>query len=154
MSDLNDIINELSDIGEDLTDDINDIVRQVLQQEVNIWRQRAPRDTGALQQSIQLRLLDPYTWGIEFLDYGLYQNFGVRGTESDPGAFSASGSQTFGTPYQFKSKTIGGPLPFAVRQSIARYGLKPQPWFLLPGETVDLIADRVARAVEQRLQLL
>lgn len=153
MSDLNDIVDQLSDLGQDLPDDINDIIRQVLTNEIEKWRSRAPEDTGQLKSSIQLQLLDPYTWGVSFLQYGLFQNFGVRGTQSDPGTFATSGP-SFGTPYQFKSKTIGGDLPFAVRKSIAQWGLKPQPWFLMPGETLDLLTTRLAQEVENRLTLL
>jgi len=153
MSDLDDIINELGDLGQDLPNDINDIIRQVLSNEVQKWRTRAPEDTGALKQSISLQMMDPYTWGISFLDYGLYQNFGVRGVTSDPGVF-ATQNPSFGTPYQFKSQVVGGSLPFAARKTIAQRGLKPQPWFLLPGESLDLLTDRLAQEVERQLTLL
>lgn len=153
MSDLDQLINDLNDLGQELPRDINDIVRSVLEQEVNKWRQRAPEDTGQLKNSIRLTLLNSNTWGVSFLSYGLFQNFGVRGTESDPGVF-ATQSPSFGTPYQFKSKAIGGDLPFAVRQSIAQLGLRPQPWFLMPGETLDQLTERLAQEVDRQLKLL
>jgi hypothetical protein len=57
-------------------------------------------------------------------DYGFYQDSGVRGTEQ---SVPQSG-ESFFPPGQFRSKVIGGPLPFPVRFSIARKGLKPRPF--------------------------
>jgi hypothetical protein len=36
-----------------------------------------------------------------------------------------------GSPFQFRSKTVGGNLPFAVRKSIAEKGLRAKNWSTL-----------------------
>jgi hypothetical protein len=58
-------------------------------------------------------------------DYGFYQDSGVKGVGKNK--VSANG-ESFYPPGQFKSEVIGGPLPFAVRFSIAQEGLKPRPF--------------------------
>ena len=57
-------------------------------------------------------------------DYGVYQDSGVNGLSK---SWPAAGESLY-PPGQFKSKVIGGPLPFAVRKSIAENGLKPRPF--------------------------
>ena len=63
-------------------------------------------------------------------DYGLYQDSGINGIKQSV----PSSGESFYPPGQFRSKTIGGPLSFAVRKSIAEKGLKPRP-FIVKGLT-------------------
>ena len=63
-------------------------------------------------------------------DYGLYQDSGINGIKQ---TVPKSG-YSFYPPGQFRSKVIGGPLPFAVRKTIAEKGLKPRP-FIVQGLT-------------------
>lgn len=57
-------------------------------------------------------------------DYGFYQDSGVNGTER---SVPESG-ESFQGPGRFRSKVIGGPLPYPVRFVIARDGIKPRPF--------------------------
>ena len=57
-------------------------------------------------------------------DYGVYQDTGVNGLKKS----YTKPAQSLYPPGQFKSKVIGGPLPFTVRKSIAENGLRPRPF--------------------------
>lgn len=57
-------------------------------------------------------------------DYGVYQDTGVNGLKKS----YTKPAESLYPPGQFKSKVIGGPLPFAVRKSIAENGLRPRPF--------------------------
>ena len=63
-------------------------------------------------------------------DYGIYQDSGINGIKQQV----PKRGESFYPPGQFRSKTIGGNLPFAVRKSIAEKGLKPRP-FIVKGLT-------------------
>ena len=63
-------------------------------------------------------------------DYGIYQDSGISGIKQKV----PRNGQSFYPPGQFRSKVIGGTLPFAVRKSIAEKGLKPRP-FIVKGLT-------------------
>lgn len=84
-------------------------------------------DTGRLARSprfkVQLVNGNPELQ-IFIQDYGFYQDSGVRGTDNP----IAESGQSFFPPGQFRSKVIGGPLPFPVRFVIARDGIKPKPF--------------------------
>ena len=89
--------------------------------------------TGQLAQSIQGETYSRQgKIGIQVSmeDYGLYQDSGINGIKQ---TVPKSG-YSFYPPGQFRSKVIGGPLPFGVRKSIAENGLKPRP-FILQGLT-------------------
>ena len=89
--------------------------------------------TGQLAQSIQGETYSRQgKIGIQVSmeDYGLYQDSGINGIKQ---TVPKSG-YSFYPPGQFRSKVIGGPLPFAVRKSIAENGLKPRP-FIVRGLT-------------------
>lgn len=85
--------------------------------------------TGNLANSVTHVVTDDKL-SITMNDYGIYQDSGVYGSNSTKNQVVASPKSLF-TPGQFKSKVIGGPLPFPVRYSIAQKGLKPRP-FILP----------------------
>ena len=57
-------------------------------------------------------------------DYGFYQDSGVSGLQTKV----TKSSESFNPPGQFKSKVIGGPLPFPVKYVIARDGFRPRPF--------------------------
>ena len=91
--------------------------------------------TGALGRSIQDEVLvinEIPTLQIEMLEYGIFQDSGVKG-RGNRNVVVADAESLF-PPGQFKSKVIGGPLPFPVRKSIAERGLKPRP-FIIPAVT-------------------
>jgi hypothetical protein len=89
--------------------------------------------TGQLAQSIQGETYSregKIGIQVSMEDYGLYQDSGINGIKQ---TVPKSG-YSFYPPGQFRSKVIGGPLPFAVRKSIAEKGLKPRP-FIVQGLT-------------------
>lgn len=102
-------------------------------------RAAAPHDTGALANSIDTTINwtdEGFIINVSMLDYGLYQDQGVNGTETK-----------WGSPFSFKSKmppalafetgSIGG--GFAIARSIFENGIKPKHFIdrtidrLLPG---------------------
>ena len=88
-------------------------------------------NTGKLAQSVMVtpsdKDEDEAGFNITMENYGFYQDSGVMGTKQK---FSPNPESLF-NPGQFKKKTIGGPLPFAVRKSIAEKGFRPRP-FIVP----------------------
>ena len=86
--------------------------------------------TGRLANSVQVSYEDDEVepnFRITMEDYGIYQDSGVSGTRSGYGM----NPESFYSPGKFKSKVIGGPLPFVVRKSIAEKGFRPRP-FIVP----------------------
>lgn len=89
--------------------------------------------TGRLANSVQVSYRDDNntpTFQITMENYGIYQDSGINGTRS---GFSPS-PLSFFPQGSFKSKVIGGPLPFPVRKSIAEKGFRPRP-FIVPSVT-------------------
>ncbi len=86
--------------------------------------------TGTLARSVQVNYVDEgQTQGfrITMENYGIYQDSGINGTRS---SFTPN-SLSFFPQGKFRSKVIGGGLPFAVRKSIAEKGFRPRP-FIVP----------------------
>jgi hypothetical protein len=114
--------------------------------------------TGQLAQSIQGETYSRQgKIGIQVSmeDYGLYQDSGINGIKQ---TVPKSG-YSFYPPGQFRSKVIGGPLPFAVRKSIAENGLKPRP-FIVRGLTqvtenflVPQLTEAGVQDIEQYVEL-
>lgn len=120
-----DFLNEVVQNVEQLDNNLVPLINQMVQELKN----RAPVDNGDLKSSIRATVVDNAVT-FSFLDYGLYQNFGVAGTKQNQGAKPISqGLQGAGKIMKFGSQTIGGKLPFGVRKAIAEKGLKPQDWF-------------------------
>ena len=105
--------------------------------------------TGDLAKSVRVEFKDDEKeprFSISMLNYGFYQDSGVNGTkirqpESPESLFS---------PGQFRSKVIGGPLPFPVRMSIAEKGFRPRP-FIVPAvnKTVQSLSEKLIEAGEE-----
>jgi hypothetical protein len=156
---IDNLADQIRDIGQDLAPDLMELIGRALDVEIARWQSQAPVDTGALKASIQKRMIDPYTWGVSFLEYGLYQNFGVMGTNNATsqigvaGFVSAEDRPSSGDKYGFKSSMIGGKLPFGVRVAIARDGINANPWFAATDQQLDQILQRVADRALQSTQL-
>jgi len=124
--------NELSNIGKvmsDATQLYEDSVRDSAIAE-GLFK------TGRLANSVQAQLIESegkYQIQVSMEDYGVYQDSGIQGIK---GSISADNRSLF-PPGQFKSKTIGGNLPFAVRKSIAERGLRPRPFINAGQERVS-----------------
>ena len=117
---------------------------------VDSVKEGAPIDTGALRQSIKAVIEDD-TLALEMLYYGIFQNYGVDGMNqavaTDVPQFGVP-QPTAGRRFGFSGnyEMIGGDLPFGVRKSIYKLGLKPQSFF-----DVDAITQVVADGVTQAL---
>lgn len=102
--------------------------------------------TGDLGKSVSVEYKDDTEkpgFSISMLDYGFYQDSGVSGTQN----IQASNPESLFNPGQFRSIVIGGPLPFAVKKSIAEKGFRPRP-FIIPAvnRTVDSLEDKLVEA--------
>ncbi len=136
LGDLGDISKIATALGEFLQDSIETEVKAR-------FATSGIKGTGALRDSINVEYLpDLQSIRVSMKIYGSFQNWGVVGTKHDPGARDVDDlwyiQPLSGSKYQFKSKTIGpkdSPLPFAVREHIAEYGIRPKPF--IPSSTYD-----------------
>lgn len=141
--------NALSDFGETL-DNLTPILLDIGGRIVDDVKAGAPIDTGALRESIKA-VVDGDSLEIQMLYYGIFQNYGVDGMQNAP----AREVPQFGVPqpttgsrfgFSGNYEAIGGTLPFAVRKSIYKMGIKPQSFF-----DIDAISQAVADGVAQQL---
>lgn len=116
---------------------------------VDALKRAAPRDSGALRNSIEAVVQDN-SIQIEMLAYGVFQNFGVDGmnrqvAQSVP--FGIDPRPAAGDKYGFSGnyEMIGGDLPFGARVSIYEKGLRPQNWFDL-----DTLANQITEEIANR----
>ncbi len=158
-NELRELVEQIRDIGEDLAPDLMELIGQALEVEVQRWRGQAPVDSGTLKNSIQKRMLDAYTWGVEFKEYGLYQNFGVAGINNKTNQIGVANfvpaefRPREGARYGFTSAPIGGKLPLDIRFGIAYNGLNAKTWFAATDAELDIIIQRVADRALQSTQL-
>lgn len=90
--------------------------------------QRNLLKTGELARSVQVNYDKENTsFNIRMDDYGFYQDSGVSGIKRK----IQTNPESLFDPGQFRSKVIGGPLPFPVKKSIAEKGFRPRP-FIVP----------------------
>lgn len=143
----------LSQFGQQATN-LSDILTTIGGEITSDIKRKAPVNTGALRGSISFQV-SMNSLELEMLNYGVFQNYGVKGTENDPGV-KATPDGIFGVAagykFQFKSQTIGGSLPFPVRRSIAQKGLKPKNFFSLKDitdEVVERLTEELIRPIEQ-----
>ncbi len=140
----------------DAMTDLNPILTRIGGELVNEIKSAAPSDTGKLKNSIKA-VIENDSLAIEMLYYGIFQNYGVDGTEAAPATEvpeygvmqPEEGNRfAFGLPTPNKGRMISGEsgLNFGARETIYRMGLKPQPFF-----DVDDIAQRVATGITEQL---
>ena len=113
----------MSYVSTKIDEDLRDALKEVGSRLTSILRAKAPRDTGRLRNSISYSITetrDGLQIRIGYLAYGVFQDLSVNGTKVNRGS-----------PFQFRSQTIGGTLPFAVRKSIAEKGLRAKNWSVL-----------------------
>ncbi len=80
--DLQDMIDEINAVAEGI-EMAPDIVREVLEQYLPLWRRLAPIDTGRLKNSIRI-VASGGNYGISMLNYGWFNLYGVRPTARTP----------------------------------------------------------------------
>lgn len=98
--------------------------------------------TGELGRSVRVRYDEQNeAFSIRMEDYGFYQDSGVSGIRvrqpRNPESLFDTG--------QFRSKVIGGPLPFPVKRSIAQKGFRPRPF-------INPAVERTSAQLEKPLQ--
>lgn len=149
---------ELESIGEDLPLSFENAIimsAEILENEIKT-NPNFPVDTGRLRDSLSIRVIDGQYMGISMLDYGFFQNYGVKGTDNSTRQFGVPEEiKSFlptreGSNYSFnpKNKMIGGNLPFGVRVAIHRNGLNGKQFFDL-----ETIVDRMAELINENLEL-
>tara|TARA_R110000772_G_scaffold32192_2_gene79024 strand:- start:10193 stop:10642 length:450 start_codon:yes stop_codon:yes gene_type:complete len=145
---VDEMVGRLDRFGQRATD-LSDILTQIGSEITTQIRSRAPQDTGALKSSIGFSVTTN-SLALQMLNYGVFQNYGVDGTEQSPARGVEKG--IFGLPegykFKFTSKTIGGSLPFPVKRSIAERGLKPKSFFSI----ADLKDEVILRLEEELTQ--
>ena len=99
-------------------------------------------NTGELGRSVRVRYDEQNeAFSIRMEDYGFYQDSGVSGIRvrqpRNPESLFDTG--------QFRSKVIGGPLPFPVKRSIAQKGFRPRPF-------INPAVERTSAQLEKPLQ--
>ena len=148
---VDEFIGELQEFGRRATD-LSDILTGIGQEITADLKAKAPKGkTGNLTASISFQVTQD-SLALEMLDYGVFQNYGVNGTDENANteATETDFVGSFGTipkghTFQFKKQTIGGSLPFPVRRSIAERGLNRQKFF----DVNDLIAEVALRIEEE-----
>ena len=81
-------------------------------------RAMAPKDTGDLQKSIKFQL-DRYSFRLEMLNYGAFQNYGVSGTNGVRTPFNLSDSDFRGevkTPFGISTPISDGDFNYRSRK--------------------------------------
>lgn len=139
---------QLQGLGEQLTN-LDAILLEIAGRLVNQLKAGAPVNTGNLRNSIQA-LVESNTLTIQMLMYGLFQNYGVDGTQNRVAREVPFGidprprNEPF---YSFnpEKKMIGGNLPFGARVQIHRMGIKPQTFFDL-----DLITTTISEELANK----
>jgi hypothetical protein len=149
----------IEDIGESIPVNLETAINNAAQVLINEIKNNPnfPVDTGALRDSLSVRLIDNQYFGISMADYGFYQNYGVKGTNNATHQFGVpeevsaflpprEGSSTYW--FNPKNKMIGGDLPFGVRVAIHRNGLNGKQFF-----DINELVDRMAELINENLDL-
>ena len=115
-------------------------------------RQNAPQDTGALRNSIQL-LAEESSEGLSvvfsMLNYGYYQNYGVKGTDGVNSPFNSLSSTNINRqqPFGLERPAIG-PFSFGTRKS----GIPATPFFnyqQVQQQVNDLVNEKIQNISEE-----
>lgn len=151
---LDEFEQNIDNIGKQLVN-LTPILTDIGQQMTNELRMSAastfPNSTGRLAGSVSLEV-QPNEFSVTMLDYGAYQNYGVRGTKNTTTQKDVEeGLPGAGREYQFGSITIGGDLPFGVRKSIAERGLNAKDWFSV-ADLTDEVTSRLQTAINNMIQ--
>ena len=121
---------QLGDLGENLMD-MQTILTEIAGRIVDDIKNDAPVNSGDLKRSIQARITDSELQ-IEMLNYGLFQNYGVKGTQDN----IANEVPEFGIEPQPRESPF---YSFKTR----RFGIRPQPFFDIE-DMSEVITEYVA----------
>jgi hypothetical protein len=109
------MIDEINEVAEGI-EMAPDVVRQVLERYLPLWKRLAPVDSGRLRQSIKI-VASGGNYGISMLNYGWFNLYGVRPTARTPfNVISVSTPRRQPMPsllkgdfYQYSSRQFGLP---------------------------------------------
>lgn len=143
-SDLDDMINEINEVAEGI-EMAPDIVRQVLESYLPLWKRLAPIDSGRLRQSIKI-VAQGGNYGISMLDYGWFNLYGVRPNARTPfNAISVSTPRRQPRPsllkgnfYQYSNRQYGLPATLFMPQ-------------LQSEQSFSEFVDEIFNIIEQRI---
>lgn len=132
-----DFLSALESFG-DRVDNVDNYLLALAGQLVSELKSNAPVDQGDLKNSIQV-VAEGNTLKIEMLAYGMFQNYGVAGTEGD---------SRFGVVEEVPSFVLPPPLRSNKYQFKERkFGLPAQNWF-----DVDILRATIFNEIENRLE--
>ena len=143
-SDLDDMINEINEVAEGI-EMAPDIVRQVLESYLPLWKRLAPIDSGRLRQSIKI-VAQGGNYGISMLDYGWFNLYGVRPNARTPfNAISVSTPRRQPRPSLLKGKFY--------QYSNRQYGLPATVFMpqLQSEQSFSEFVDEIFNIIEQRI---
>ena len=114
---LDEFTRRIEGIGQQLNN-VDSAVLRVMSPIVNRVQANAPRDTGALKNSIQIVAQSPTEFYLEMLAYGFFQNYGVKASPDSTTAYNTrqdvvEEQARFGLPpssgsiYQFGTRKEG-----------------------------------------------
>jgi hypothetical protein len=142
--DLQDMIDEINAVAEGI-EMAPDIVREVLESYLPLWRRLAPIDSGRLRQSIRI-VASGGNYGISMVDYGWFNLYGVRPNARTP--FNAISVPTprrqpmpsllKGDFYQYSNRRFGLPATVFIPQ-------------LQSEQSLSEFVDEIFNIIEQRI---
>lgn len=122
---LEEFAQQLDGIGQQIEDTPNTLV-MLGERIVNSMKMRVPVDTGALRNSLRYAVSGDEL-SFSMLDYGQFQNYGVRGANgpfTNPVPFGVEPQPSNPPYYSFKERS---------------FGLRPQPFYDLDEITEQLL---------------
>tara|TARA_R100000541_G_scaffold52706_1_gene60489 strand:- start:144 stop:545 length:402 start_codon:yes stop_codon:yes gene_type:complete len=128
---VDDFIADLSALGEELSDP-QEILTEIGTGITEEMKRLAPVDTGALRNSIGY-IINGNQITFDMLFYGMFQNYGVSGTEDARG---------LPVPFGVLPPSVGNTYAFKKR----RFGLRNQTFF-----NFDTITDTIAAGLGEQI---
>lgn len=128
---VDDFISDLSALGEELSDP-QQILTEIGTGITEEMKRLAPVDTGALRNSIGY-IINGNQITFDMLYYGMFQNYGVKGTEDSRG---------LPVPFGLLQPRVGNTYSFRKR----RFGLRNQTFF-----NYDTIIDTIAEGLGEQI---
>ena len=145
---------EFANIGEELPSILNQYIIDAANIVIEEIRARAPQgdgpNAGALKRSIRARIVDGNFVGISMIDYGWYQNYGVKGINNKKTQYGVPGtlSEYLGVPpdyiYKFGTGNSGKGKGWGAYYS----GIDAQLFF-----NVRQDLERITEIINQNLEL-